>query len=136
MARSFQRSGAGRVSIRVHFNQLALFADEPVESAAEQTAEDSHDGTDGARRTDPEALAGALPADGARPGEDQSPGPGGVRDAGAGGGPAVRTDDRQEDGLPGGVGDGAGGMGDPAGRGEPEGDPVHAAEIIEPEQAP
>src|ERR1035438_1123906 len=136
MARSFQRSSSARVSIRVHFNQLAPFADEPRDSAAEQTAENSHDGTDGARRTDPEALAGSLPADGARPGKDESPGPGGVRDAGAGGGPAVRPDDRQEDGLSGGLGDGAGGMGHPAGRGESEGDPVLAAEIVEPEQAP
>lgn len=29
---------AGRVSIRVYFNQLALFADDPVESTAEEAA--------------------------------------------------------------------------------------------------
>src|ERR1035438_7629359 len=109
MARSFQRSSSARVSIRVHFNQLALFADEPVESAAEQETEASHDGTDGARRTDPEALAGALPADGARSGKDETPGPGSLRDAGADGGHAVRPDERAEDGLSGGLGDDAGG---------------------------
>ena len=40
MAQKFQKGGPpGRLSIRVHFNQLALFTDDPVESAAEKTAE-------------------------------------------------------------------------------------------------
>ena len=64
----FHGNKARRVSIRVHFNQLALFTDNPVESAA-QEAEVDDDGKDSARRGDPEALAGELPADGAGYGE-------------------------------------------------------------------
>src|ERR1039458_8822172 len=115
MARSFRGNSAGRVSIRVHFNQLALFTDDPVESTAAKAAEvahEGHDGKDGARRSDPEALAGALPADGAGSGAAASPGPGGVRDAGTDGRPAVRAGIGEEDGLSRGVGVGAGGMGD------------------------
>src|ERR1017187_8203233 len=117
---TFRGSKAGRVSIRVHFNQLALFTDDPVESTACAPAEDGHEGNDGkdsARRSDPEALAGALPADGAGSGKGESPGPGAVRDAGADGRPAVRAGVGEEDGLSRGVGAGAGGVG-VAARGE------------------
>src|ERR1039458_9349004 len=117
---TFRGSKAGRVSIRVHFNQLALFTDDPVESTAEKAAEvahEGHEGKDGARRGDPEALAGALPADGAGSGKGESSGPGGVRDAGADGRVAVRAGVGEEDGLSRGVGAGAGGVG-VAARGE------------------
>src|ERR1017187_4403042 len=116
---TFRGSKAGRVSIRVHFNQLALFTDDPVESTAEKAAEvahEGHEGKDGALRADPEALAGALPADGARSGAGESPGAGGVRDAGADGRPAVRAGVGEEDGLSRGVGAGAGGVGVAPGR--------------------
>src|ERR1035437_5914733 len=117
--RTFRGSKAGRVSIRVHFNQLALFTDDPVESTADEAAEvahEGHEGTDSVRRSDPEALAGALPANGAGSGAGESPGPGGVRDAGADGRPAVRTGVGEEDGLSRGVGAGAGGVGVASGR--------------------
>jgi hypothetical protein len=39
MVQLFRRSGAGRISIRVHFNQLALFTDDLVESTAEEAPE-------------------------------------------------------------------------------------------------
>src|ERR1017187_757617 len=116
---TFRGSKAGRASIRVHFNQLALFTDDPVESTAEKAAEvahEGHEGKDGALRADPEALAGALPADGARSGAGESPGAGGVRDAGADGRPAVRAGVGEEDGLSRGVGAGAGGVGVAPGR--------------------
>src|ERR1700687_4486804 len=102
-------SRAGRVSIKVHFNQLALFTDDPVESAQVTAAEvtrDPDNGTNGARREDPDPLAGALPADGAGPGTAEPAGPGGVRSAGDDGRPAVRTGVGQENELPGGVGTG------------------------------
>src|SRR5712692_9711425 len=111
---TFHGSKAGRVSIRVHFNQLALFADDPVESTAEKAAEvasEGNEGKDSARSGDPEALAGALPANGAGSGKGESPGPGGVRDAGEDGRPAVRTGVGEEDGLSGGVGTGGAGVG-------------------------
>src|ERR1035437_10083868 len=117
---TFRGSKAGRVSIRVHFNQLALFTDDPVESTASTPAEvahEGHEGTDGALRADPQALAGALPADGAGSGKEESPGPGGVRDPGEGGRPAVRAGVGEEAGLSRGVGAGAGGVG-VAARGE------------------
>src|ERR1039458_4100065 len=116
---TFRGSQAGRVSIRVHFNQLALFPDDPVESTASAPAEDAHEGNDGkdsALRSDPEALAGALPADGAGSGEGESPGAGGVRGTDPDGGPAVRAGLGEEDGLPGGVGTGEGGVGVAPGR--------------------
>ena len=68
-------------------------------------------GTNGARRGDPQALAGALPADGAGPGAAEPAGPGGVRSAGDDGRPAVRTGVGEEDELPGGVGTGDAGVG-------------------------
>src|ERR1035437_5409739 len=117
---TFRGSKAGRVSIRVHFNQLALFTDDPVESTASAPAEDAHEGnegTDSARRGDPEALAGALPANGAGSGKGESPGAGGVRDAGEDGRPAVRTGVGEEDGLSRGVGTGGAGVGATAERG-------------------
>ena len=52
-------SRAGRVSIKVHFNQVALFTDDPVESAPATIAEAANDGNDAqddARREDPQAL--------------------------------------------------------------------------------
>src|ERR1039458_3841524 len=119
---TFRGSKAGRVSIRVHFNQLALFTDDPVESTACAPAEDAHEGhegKDGALRADPEALAGGLPADGGGSGKGESSGPSSVRDAGADGRPAVRAGVGEEDGLSRGVGAGAGGLeiapGGPAG---------------------
>src|ERR1035437_2490092 len=117
---TFRGSKAGRVTIRVHFNQLALFTDDPVESTAEEAAEvahEGHEGTDSALRADPQALAGALPADGAGSGNGESSGPGGVRDAGEDGRPAVRAGVGEEDGISRGVGAGAGGVG-VAARGE------------------
>src|ERR1035437_8988162 len=134
---TFRGSKAGRVSIRVHFNQLALFTDDPVESTASAPAEVAHEGNDGkdnARRSDPQALAGALPANGAGSGKGESPGPGGVRDTGEGGRPAVRTDGGEEDGLPGGVGTGAGGVG-VAARGE-QGREQDGEQQLEPEREP
>src|ERR1022692_3665996 len=107
-------SRAGRVSIRVHFNQLALFTDDLVDSTQVTTAEvarDGNDGTNGARREDPDPLAGALPADGAGPGAAEPAGPGGVRSAGDDGRPAVRAGVGEEDELPGGVGTGDAGVG-------------------------
>src|ERR1019366_1687140 len=89
---TFRGSKAGRVSIRVHFNQLALFPDDPVESTAS-------------------APAGALPANGAGSGKGESPGPGGVRGTEPDGRPAIRTGVGEEDGLSGGVGAGEGGVG-------------------------
>src|ERR1017187_545939 len=111
---TFRGSKAGRVSIRVHFNQLALFPDDPVESTASAPAEDAHEGNDGkdsARRSDPQALAGALAANGAGSGKGESPGPGGVRGTEPDGRPAIRTGVGEEDGLSGGVGTGEGGVG-------------------------
>jgi N12 class adenine-specific DNA methylase len=112
--RGFHGSKAGRVSIRVHFNQLALFPDDPIESTAKIIAEIAHDGNDvqdGARREDPQSLAGPLPANGAGPGAEESPGPVAIRDAGEGWGPDVRTGIGTEDGSSGGVGTDPGGMG-------------------------
>src|ERR1035441_8850445 len=106
---TFRGSKAGRVSIRVHFNQLALFPDDPVESTASAPTEDAHegnDGKDGARGGDPEALAGDLPADGAGSGGAESPGAGGIRDADPDGRPAMRAGVGEEDGLSRGVGAG------------------------------
>src|SRR5580698_2226 len=120
--RGFHGSRAGRVSIRVHFNQLALFPDDPIESTAETIAEIAHDGNDvqdGARREDPQTLAGELPADGPGPGAAESAGSVVVRDAGEDGRPDVRTGIGAEDGLSGGVGTDPGGMG-VATTGEPE----------------
>src|ERR1039458_151689 len=134
---TFRGSKAGRVSIRVHFNQLALFTDDAVESAASAPAEVAHEGNEGkdnARRSDPQALAGALPANGAGSGKGESPGPGGVRDTGEDGRPAVRTDGGEEDGLPGGVGTGAGGVG-VAARGE-QGREQDGEQQLEPERDP
>jgi N12 class adenine-specific DNA methylase len=121
---TFRGSRAGRVSIKVHFNQLALFTDDPVESTqvtAAEVARDGNNGTNGARRGDPEALAGALPADGAGPGAAEPAGPGGVRSTGDDGRPAVRTGVGEEDELPGGVGTGDAGVGAAAER-EPGGE--------------
>src|SRR5581483_11737241 len=96
-------SRAGRASIKVHFNQLALFTDEPIlESIPPQIAENAHDGNDAqdrARREDPQALAGPLPADGAGPGTEEPAGSGGVRSAGDDGRPAVRTGVGEENEL-------------------------------------
>src|ERR1035437_9450918 len=120
----FRRSRVGR-SIRVQFNQLALFTDGVLESAAKEAAEVAHEGnegTDSARRSDPQALAGALPADGAGSGKGESSGPVGVRDAGEDGRPAVRTGVGEEDGLSRGVGAGGAGVG-AAGRGASGGGP-------------
>ena len=120
MAQLLRRRGPALLSIRVHFNQLALFTDDPVESAAVQTAEvahEGHDGEDDARGSDPESLAGALSADGAEPGGAEPFGPGGVRNPDPDGRPALRAGVGEEDGLSRGVGTGAGGMG-AAGRGE------------------
>src|ERR1039457_3228774 len=130
---TFRGSKAGRVSIRVHFNQLALFPDDPVESTASAPAEDAHEGNDGkdsARRSDPQALAGALPADGAGSGKGESPGAGGVRGAREDGRPAVRTGVGEEDGLSGGVGTGDAGVGV-----APDGEQQRGPEL-EPEREP
>src|SRR2546421_4959238 len=88
-------------SFNVHFNQLALFVDDLVESAAEETTEREHDGADGARRGDPETLAGAFPADGGRPDETGPAGSGSVGGTGDGGRFAVRAGLGGEDGLSG-----------------------------------
>src|ERR1700730_7348943 len=108
-------SRAGRVSIKVHFNQLALYTDEPIlESIPPTIAEVAHDGNDaqdGARREDPQALAGALPADGAGPGATDPVGRGSAGSAGDDGRPAVRAGVGEENELPGGVGTGDAGMG-------------------------
>ncbi len=119
--RGFHGSKAGRVSIRVHFNQLALFPDDPIESTAEIIAEIAHDGNDiqdGARREDPQTLAGPLPANGTRPGAAEPAGSVVVRDAGENGRPDVRTGIGAEDGLSGGVGTDPGGMGVAANAGQ------------------
>src|ERR1700693_3053536 len=107
-------SRAGRVSIKVHFNQLALFTDDPPDltppdSTPPTIAEVAHDRNDAhnpARREDPQALAGALPADGAGPGAEGPAGRGSAGSAGDDGRPSVRTGVGQEDELPGGVGTG------------------------------
>src|ERR1700691_4517539 len=109
-------SRAGRVSIKVHFNQLALFTDDPVDSTQPTIAEVAHDGNDAqdrARREDPQALAGALPADGAGPGAAEPAGQGSAGSAGDDGRPAVRAGVGQEDELPGGGGTGGAGRGAP-----------------------
>src|ERR1019366_4076489 len=87
-----------------------------------EDAHEGNEGTDSARRGDPEALAGALPANGAGSGKGESPGPGGVRDAGEDGRSAVRTGVGEEDGLSRGVGAGGAGVGVAAERG-PEREP-------------
>src|ERR1035437_11165914 len=130
---TFRGSKAGRVSMRVHFNQLALFPDDPVESTVSAPAEVAHernDGTDSARRSDPEALAGALPANGAGSGKGESPGAGGVRGTDPDGRPAVRAGVGEEDGLSGGVGTGEGGVGV-----APDGEQQRGPEL-EPEREP
>src|SRR6202166_2749294 len=107
-------SKAGRVSIKVHFNQLALFTDDPVDSNQPTIAEVAHDGNDAqdpARREDPQALAGGLPADGAGPGAAEAAGPGRAGSAGDDGRPAVRAGVGEENELPGGVGTGDAGLG-------------------------
>src|ERR1039458_590937 len=107
-------SKAGRLSIKVHFNQLALFTDDPVDSTQPTIAEVAHDGNDAqdpARRQDPQALAGALPADGAGPGAEGPAGRGSAGSTGDDGRPAVRTGVGEENELPGGVGTGDAGMG-------------------------
>src|SRR5579862_6382833 len=117
-------SKAGRVSIKVHFNQLALFTDDPPDSTPPTIAEVAHDGNDAqdpARREDPQALAGALPADGAGPRTEEPAGRGRAGSAGDDGRPAVRAGVFEENELPGGVGTGDAGMGDPPER-EPGGD--------------
>jgi len=143
MARLFRRGGPervsrGRLSIRVHFNQLALFTDGPVESTVEEAAEVAHEDKegheDGARRGDPDSLAGALPADGAGPGAEELPGPDGVRGPDPGGRPAVRTGVGEEDGLSDGVGTGAGGVG--AAPGEPERERERGPSAFGPAPAP
>src|SRR5271165_138085 len=111
---TYRGSRAGRVSLMTHFNQLALFTDDPVDSAqvtAAEVSSDGDNGTNGARRGDPQTLAGALPADGAGPGAEGPAGAGGVGSTGDGGRPAVRTGVGEEDGLPGGVGTGDAGLG-------------------------
>src|ERR1017187_3917969 len=136
MVQKFQKGGSGRLSIRVHFNQLSLFTDGLAKSTTEKTAEvTSDDGTNSPRRSDPETLAGALPADGARAGEEQPPGPGGVRGAGENGRLAVRIGLGKEDGLSASLGDGDKGMGVPAERGPPSESPAALREI-EPEEEP
>src|SRR5580704_3106080 len=143
--RGFHGSKAGRVSIRVHFNQLALFPDDPIESTAKTIAEIAHDGNDiqdGARREDPQTLAGALPAYGAGPGAEESAGSVVVRDAREDGRPDVRTRIGTEDGSSGGVGTDPGGMGVAPGgeqareqeRGHPAVSDIEIADI-EPEAA-
>ncbi len=108
-------SKAGRGSIKVHFNQLGLFTDEPIlDSNPTTIAEIAHDGNDAqdsARREDPQALAGALPADGAGPGAGEPAGPGSAGSAGDDRRPALRAGISEEDELPGGVGTGDAGMG-------------------------
>src|ERR1700685_3380908 len=99
-----QAGRAGRLSIRVHFNQLALFLDQPLESKPETAAEVADDGTNSARRSYPEILAAELPADGVGPGEAESPGAGTLRGAGEIGRSAVRTGIGPEDGLSGSMG--------------------------------
>src|SRR5437016_3691309 len=106
MRRSYG-SRAGRVSIKVHFNQLALFTDDPpdesVDSGPPTIAEVAHDGNnaqDSARGEDPQALAGALPADGAGPAAGEPSGAGGARSPGDDGRPAVRAGVGQENELP------------------------------------
>src|ERR1035441_2578517 len=140
---TFRGSKAGRVSIRVHFNQLALFPEDPVESTVSAPAEVAHEGNDGkdsARRSDPQALAGGLPADGAGSGKGESPGAGGVRGAREDGRPAVRAGVGEEDGLSGGVGTGEGGVGVAPGREqergpelEPQREPLAGGELPVPE---
>src|SRR5260370_42674885 len=113
-------SRAGRVSIKVHFNQLALFSDDPVDSGASTIAEVAHDGNDAqdsARREDPQALAGGPPADGAGPGAAEAPGRGSGGSAGDGGGPAGRAGGSQEEKIPPGVRTGEAGKGAPPKRG-------------------
>ncbi|MGO9640696.1 MAG: hypothetical protein ACLP1Y_05265, partial [Candidatus Acidiferrales bacterium] len=129
----FHGSRAGRVSIRVHFNQLALFADHAVESTAEEAAEVADERKNSGRRDDPEALAGELPADGAGSGEGKSPGAGGVRGAGEDGRPAIRDAVGAQDELSGRVGVGGAGVGTVAERGPPAGSLFID---IEPEPAP
>jgi N12 class adenine-specific DNA methylase len=143
MRQGLRRSGVDRVSIRVHFNQLALFTDDPVDSTAEETAEgasEGNEGTDSAGRRDPEALAGALPANGSGSGEGESPGSGSVRGAGEGRRPAVRTGVGEKDGLSGGVGFGDAGVGLTPERGPPADIPAIIREIevrdITPEPGP
>src|ERR1017187_7536335 len=122
-------SKAGRVSIKVHFNQLALFTDDPPDltpRAPNQptiaaVAHDGNNAQDSARREDPQALAGALPADGAGPGAEGPAGRGSAGSAGDDGRPAVRAGVGEEDELPGGVGTGNAGMG-AAGERKPGGD--------------
>ena len=128
-------------SFNVHFNQLALFVDDLVESAAEETTEREHDGADGARRGDPETLAGALPADGERPDETGPAGSGSVGGTGDDGRFAVRAGLGEEDGLPGGVGTGnagvgAGATGGSSGAGKPSVLRAIAIAEVQPEEAP
>src|SRR6266849_907750 len=132
MARSYRGSGAGRVSILAHFNQLALFTDNPVESTPEELAEvasDGNDRKDSAWRGDPQALAGELPADGAGSGEAESPGAGGFRGAGEDGRPALRTGVGEKDGLPGSVGTGNSGVGAATERGPSADGPAIVREV-------
>ncbi len=110
---------AGHLSIRVHFNQLALFSDHTVESKPAGDAEAADDGANSARRDDPGTLAGELPGDGVGPGETESPGTGSLRGAGEVGRSAVRTGVGAQDELSGGVGTGAVRIGAAAERGPP-----------------
>jgi N12 class adenine-specific DNA methylase len=145
MARSFQGNRAGR--LRVYFNQLALFTDSLVESTAKQSAEVASEGSEGknsAWRSDPEALAGELPAAGAGSREAEAPATGGVRGAGEGGRSAVRTRVGEKDALSGGVGSGDAGVGPAAERVAERGPPPDSQSVIregevrdiEPEPAP
>jgi N12 class adenine-specific DNA methylase len=113
----FQANRAGRLSIKVHFNQLALFADHPVESEPDQAAEVAGDEENSARRIDTHPLAGELPADGGGPGEAESPGAGRVRGAGEDGRSAVRNGIRTEIELSDGVGAVVAGVGTATERG-------------------
>src|ERR1700692_4555690 len=127
--RGFRGSRAGGVSVRVLFNQLALFADNPGESTAEEAAEVADERKDSPRRGDPETLAGELPANGAGPGEAEPPGPGGVRGAGEGGRPALRAGVGAENELSGGVGADGAGVGIAAERGPPAAVPSVIREV-------
>ena len=138
--RRFRGSKAGRVSIRVHVNQLGLFTDDPVETTAGEATEVADEGKDSARRGDPDALAGELAADGAGPGGAKSPGPDGVRGAGEDGRPAVRDGVSAQDELSRGMGAGDAGVGAATERGRPFDSPSPIRDIevrdIEPEASP
>jgi N12 class adenine-specific DNA methylase len=128
-----QAGRGGRFSIRVHFNQLALFSDHPVESKPETEVGAADNGANSAGRNDPETLAGELPGDGVGPGEAESPGANGLRGAGEGGRSVVRTGVGAQDELSSGVGIGTVGIGAAAERG-PAADAGPVVPEIEPRE--